>query len=141
MTLDKKSISILSALQENSRMSVRDIAKETRLRPSTVHQRIVRLQKEGVIEKFTIKVNNEAVGESFIVYMLIKTKPNVTVEKVFSLPQVKEVFGITGEYDLLVKMKFKDVNAFNDFILEFRKNQEIVSTLTMVATANIKEII
>ena len=141
MGLDKKSIAIIDVLKSNSRMSVRDIAKKTGLRPSTVHQRITKLKEEGVIEKFTIKVDNDAVEEGFIVYMLIKTKPNVTLEKVFSMPQVKEVFGVTGEYDIMVKMKFSDVNAFNDFILKFRKDQHIESTLTMVATASIKETI
>jgi DNA-binding Lrp family transcriptional regulator len=93
-----------------------------------------------VIEKYTIKLNNKAVGESFIVWMFVKTKPAVQISKsVLVDKHIKEVFGITGEYDLLMKLKFLDVANFNDFIIKFRKEQEVENTHTMVATATIKE--
>ncbi len=139
MDLDRKDFAIISALKENSRLSIRDIARKTGLRPSTVHKRILRLRERGVIEKFTIKLNNRAVGEGFIVFVLIKTKPAVMLDKVVSNKHVKEFFGVTGEYDLLMKLKFKDVEEFNDFIIRFRKEQAIQTTHTMVVTANIKE--
>jgi len=50
------------------------------------------------------------------------------------------VFGITGEYDMMVKLKFKDVTEFNDFIINFRdENKEVRKTITMVATVKLKE--
>jgi DNA-binding Lrp family transcriptional regulator len=98
------------------------------------------LKKEGIIEKFTVKLNNKLVGENFIVFMFIKTKPSALLGKeVIGSKFVREVFGITGEYDLLLKLKFKDVVEFNDYIINFRKRQDIESTLTMVVTADIKE--
>ncbi len=139
MELDEKSKLVLGVLRDNARMPIRDIAKKTGLRPSTVHQRLVQLQQEKVIRKFTVALDNAKVGEGFIVYMLIKTKPRTYLDKVFSLPNVKEVSGVTGEYDLLMKMKFRDVQDFNDFVLKFRKNEEVESTLTMVGTVNLKE--
>ncbi len=140
MKLDKKDLAIIDILKQNARLSIRDISKKTNIRPSTVHQRITKLKKDGVIEKFTVKLNNSAVGEDFIVFMMIKTKPNVLLDnKVINNKHVKEVFGTTGEYDLLLKLKFKDVQEFNDFIIKFRKEQQVETTLTMVATANVKE--
>ena len=60
--------------------------------------------------------------------------------KILNNKHVKEIFGITGEYDLLIKLKFKDVEEFHEFVLDFRKqNKEIQSTLTMVVTTNLKE--
>ena len=92
--------------------------------------------------KFTLKLNDKAIGENFIVFMLIKSKPSVLLEKkTLNNKHIKEVFGITGEYDLLLKLKFKDVIEFNDFIIKFRKEQNIETTSTMVATANLKEVI
>ena len=139
MDLDKKSSSILSVLKLDGRASIRDVAKRTRLRPSTVHQRMKKLQKEGVIERFTVKLDDAQIGESLVVIMLVKTKPGVMLDKVFNADEVKAVYGVTGEYDLMVKLKFRDVIAFNDFVLHFRKQEEVESTLTMVATATIKE--
>ena len=139
MEIDEKDLAIINVLKENSRLPIRDIAKLTKLRPSTVHQRILKLKKEGIIEKFTLKLNNKAMGEGFIVFMLIKTKPSAMLDKLVHDRHVKEFFGVTGEYDLILKLKFKDVDEFNDFIIKFRKEQSIQTTLTMVVTANVKE--
>lgn len=139
MDIDEKDFVIINVLRENSRLSIRDVAKATKLRPSTVHQRIARLKENNVIEKFTLKLNNKAVGEGFIVFMLIKTKPSAMLDRIIGNRHVKEFFGVTGEYDLLLKLKFKDVDEFNDFVIKFRKEQSIQTTLTMVATANAKE--
>ena len=136
--LDKKDNLIITQLKINSRQSVRDIAKATSIRPSTVHQRTQKLVREGIIENFTIKLNNKAVGEHFIVFVLIKTEKDIE-NKVFRNKHIKEVFGVTGEYDLLLKLKFSDVEEFNDFIIKFRKEHKIRETMSMIATANIKE--
>ena len=69
--LDNKDLKIISVLKDDSRMQIREIAKKTGIRPSTVHQRIVRLRKEKIIEKFTLKLNNKAMGENFVVFMLV----------------------------------------------------------------------
>ncbi|MBW2975665.1 Lrp/AsnC family transcriptional regulator [Candidatus Woesearchaeota archaeon] len=139
MDVDKKDFAIINVLKENSRASIRDIARITKLRPSTVHQRILRLKERNIIERFTLKLDNKAVGEGFIVFMLIKTKPSAMFDRIIENRHVKEFFGVTGEYDLLLKLKFKDVEEFNDFVIRFRKEQAIQTTLTMVATANVKE--
>ena len=140
MALDKKDLSIISLLKENSRLSIRDIAKQTGIRPSTVHQRISQLKKNNIIEKFTVKLNNKEIGENFIVFLSLKTKPSVLIDnKIINDQHVKEVFGITGEHDMLLKLKFEDIEEFNEFILKFRKESQLITTLTSVATATIKE--
>jgi len=140
MKLDHKDHLIIKVLRDNSRSSVRDIARSTKLRPSTVHQRLIRLQKNDIIEKFTLKLNNKAIGENFIVFVLITTSKDID-NKVFTDEHIKEAFGVTGEYDLLLKLKFRDVEEFNDFIINFRKNNNLRKTLTMVVTTNIKEVV
>lgn len=141
MDIDDKDRKIIEVLKQNSRKPIREIAKITKIRPSTVHQRIQKLIDNRVIEKFTIKLNNKAVGENFIVFMLVKgTTTEYIDNKVLNNKHVKEVFGITGEYDLIVKLKFKDIDEFHDFVLNFRKEKkEIQSTITMIVTTNLKE--
>ena len=141
MEPDNKDLKIIEILKSNAREPIKIIAKKTAIRPSTVHQRIQKLIKNNIIEKFTIKLNNKAIGESFIAFMLIKgTTSEYINNKFLNSKNVKEVFGVTGEYDVLVKLKFRDVEEFNGFIINFRKEMKgIQSTLTMVATANIKE--
>ena len=139
--MDGKDAKIIEILKRDSRVPIREIAKQTKIRPSTVHQRIQKLIENKVIEKFTIKLNNKEVGENFIVFILIKGSTSEYIDnKILNNRHVKEVFGITGEYDLLIKLKFEDIGEFHEFILDFRKKKkEIQSTLTMIATANLKE--
>ena len=141
MDLDNKDKKIIEILKQDSRQSIKETAKHTRIRPSTVHQRIQKLLENKIIEKFTIKLNNKAVGENFIVFMLVKGSTTEYIDsKLLNSRHVKEVFGITGEYDMLIKLKFKDVEEFNEFVLNFRKEKkEIQSTMTMIVTANLKE--
>ena len=141
MELDNKDKLIIKVLKENSRIPIRDIAKKTGIRPSTVHERVKKLVKESVIEKFTLKLNNKSVEQNFIVFMLIKGGTTEYINtKITNNEHVKEVFGITGEYDLLLKLKFKDVEEFNKFLIKFRKEQKGVrQTYTMVTTADVKE--
>ncbi len=138
MKLDLNDHRIIAELRKNSRASIRDIAKSLSMRPSTVHQRIQKLISSEVIERFTLKLNNKAVGENFIAFMMIATE-KIFDPEFFSSENIKEAFGITGEYDLLIKMKFQDVEAFNDFILKLRKRYDLRKTLTMISTAAIKE--
>ena len=141
MEIDSKDSQIIELLKQDSRLPIREIAKQTKIRPSTVHQRIQKLIEGKIIEKFTIKLNNKTVGENFIVFMLVKGGTSDYIDnKIINDQHVKEIFGITGEYDLLIKLKFENVEKFHEFVLNFRKNKkEIQSTLTMVATANLKE--
>jgi DNA-binding Lrp family transcriptional regulator len=136
--LDKKDLLIIEELRKNSRQAVRDIAKKTKLRPSTVHLRIQKLSKEGVIDKFTIKLDNNKAGENFIVFILVSTNKKIP-DAFFSSKNIKEVFGVTGEYDLIIKCKFKDIDEFNGFVLDFRNYPQINKTVTMVGTLTLKE--
>ena len=141
MSIDTKDLKIIEALKHDSRAPIREIAKLTKIRPSTVHQRIQKLVENKTIEKFTVKLGNKAVGENFIVFMLVKGSTNDYIDnKILNNKHVKEVFGVTGEYDLLIKLKFESVEEFHNYILNFRKEKnEITSTLTMIVTANLKE--
>ena len=141
MEPDSKDTRIIEILKQNSRMPIREIAKRTKIRPSTVHQRIQKLIEHKVIEKFTIKLNNRLVNENFIVFMLVKGTTSDYIDlRTLNSNHVKEVFGVTGEYDMMIKLKFKNVEEFNKFIIDFRKDKrEIQSTMTMVVTADLKE--
>lgn len=138
ITLDDLDWHILGELRRDARQSIRDLAKILHQRPSTVHVRIKKLVQHGVIDRFTVKLNNKAVGENFIAFVFIATEKLID-NKAFQHPAIKEVFGVTGEYDLVMKVKIIDIETFNDFLLKFRNTYHLKKTLTMVATAHIKE--
>ena len=73
--------------------------------------------------------------------MLVKGSTTEYIDNKFlNSKHVKEFFGITGVYDLLIKIIFENLEEFHEFILNFRKEKkEIQATLTMVVTTNLKE--
>jgi DNA-binding Lrp family transcriptional regulator len=140
--IDDKDMEIIKLLETNSRTSIREIGKKINMRPSTVHLRLKKLRDEGVIEKFTIKLNDEKTGRNLVVFMLISgTMDKYLNDVVMKDSCVQEIHGITGEYDLLMKLKFRDMKEFNKFIIGFRDkfSDSITKTITMVQTVKLKE--
>ena len=116
-SLDGKDLKIITALRKNGRASIREISKATGIRPSTVHQRIKRMVGSGVIERFTVKLNDDRIGEGFTVFMLISgSTERYLDDKILGSKHVKGVYGVTGEYDLLLKMKFQGRKSLKAFM-------------------------
>lgn len=136
--MDVSDQAIIEVLKQDARMSIRDVARQTSLRPSTVHQRIAKMRGSGLIKKFTVKLDNSKADQGFIAFILMSTRKDLD-RKFLDDPHVCEVFGITGEYDLLVKLKFADVAQFNDFILDLRKDGNVKKSVSLIATVNLKE--
>jgi DNA-binding Lrp family transcriptional regulator len=139
--LDDKDWLLLKHLKTDSRLSVRNLAKKTKIRPSTVHQRIKRLSDLGIIQAFTIKLDHEKIGENLTVFMLVSgTLDRYFDDKFMNSEHIEEISGITGEYDLLMKLRFKNMNQFNKFVIEFRErySRSISKTITMVQTVALK---
>jgi len=136
--MDKTDQMIIEELRKDSRQPVRDIARKAKLRPSTVHLRMKKLFKAGVIKRYTVKLDNKKAGEGFIVFILVSTSRHIP-DSFFRSRNIREVFGITGEFDLIMKCKFRDIEEFNNFVLDFRNYPQINKTLTMVGTLTLKE--
>ena len=133
---------MLEHLTTNARLSVRSIAKLTGIKPSTVHQRLTRMVVNGVIKNFTVKLDWEKLGENMTVFMLVSGSLDKYIDKnFFNNKNILEIHGITGEYDLLLKLRFRDMKAFNRFVIDFREkySNSISKTITMVQTVGLKE--
>jgi len=140
--LDNKDLAILAQLASDARISVRKLGAVTGIRPSTVHQRIKRLMNEGIITGFTVKMDPEKLGENLTVFMLVAGSLDRYIDdKFLKNKNILEIHGITGEYDLLLKLRFKDMKQFNRFVIEFREKfkDSIAKTITMVETVRLKE--
>ena len=125
--LDEKDKSILKILQENGDFTTRDIAKKTLLPITTVHNRIQKLKGEGIIRKFTIDVDPEAVDKAFMAYVLVsvniehlkqlkKTQYDIAKE-LRLLPFSERVDIVAGGMDIIMVIRVKDVKEFNKVLL------------------------
>lgn len=126
MKLDENDQKIIAALREDSSLSTRRIAKKILLPVTTVHNRIKKLVNEGVIERFTIEVNNKKVGLTLSAYILLKLEFKHLFKRVgtqqdlasviMKFPQVRSVDYLTGQYDAIIHALFKDIDDLNYFI-------------------------
>lgn len=123
--LDHTDIQIINLLLKNSRMQWQDIGEEVHLTGQAVKNRINRLEKLGVIEGYTIKVNPQAMGISLTAFITIfmKTTDHMSFHKfVQSKPLICEAHRISGEGCYLLKVNAStqvEILGLLDEILHF----------------------
>lgn len=121
--LDETDMKILSALREDASISVPELSKRLNLNLSVAYSRIKRLQKRGIIERFTVRVNEEKLGmrASGIAGLNIDPKQREQVVKeIEKVPSVRVIREVTGRFDMLVMMRGSSLDelhkAVNDSI-------------------------
>ncbi len=129
---------ILKVLKENSKLSYRMTAKKLLLPVTTVHHRIRRLEKLGIIKGYKAIVDSKKLGNGICAYILIKTDYNALKEvklsqqdlalKLKHKPEVEEVAMITGFKDIILKVRTKSVEELNNFVTNNLRNMDGVGT-------------
>lgn len=112
-TLDDIDTRILDRLVKNSSESIPQLARRINVNTSVVYARIRRMQKRGLIERFTVDVNNAALGYTVKVRAGIKMdtlKRNHVIAKLFELDGISEVSEVTGRFDVLVTIYAKSLD-------------------------------
>lgn len=125
---DKFDIAILNILQQNSTISVKDLAEKIGLSATPTYERVKRMEQDKVITKYVAIVDREKVGLSLLVYCNIVLKEQskkalMSFENaVLKMPEVLEVISISGTYDYMLKIVAKDISAYNDFVVNVISN-------------------
>lgn len=145
MKLDKKDFKLIEYMQENGRESIRNIAKDLSLKPTSVFTRLKKLEKEGIIEKYSAVISKEKLGYNVIGFVLITYKKSHLSQEELALKlkkfnQILEVHIIAGEWDLLLKIVEKDIQSLGEFITNKLRNiPEIEKTETLIVLKTLKE--
>jgi len=140
--LDEIDIKILRILQENSRTPLREISKEVGLAESTVYERIKKLKEKGVIKKFTVILDAEALGFNILAIVLIKARAGKythVAEELKKHSEIVEVYETTGGYDMIAKIRTWDNESLNEFLDEIGEVDGVEATQTMVVLKVHKE--
>ena len=118
---DDLDLKILSELATDASISVPKLSKKINVNASVVYSRIKRLSKRGLIRKFTIVINDEALGFSVKaltgINMDSKLRDNV-LNELFKIPEVREVSEVTGRFDVLVTMNARSLDEMHQLIAE-----------------------
>ena len=118
---DDLDLKILSELATDASISVPKLSKKINVNASVVYSRIKRLLKRGLIRKFTIVINDEALGFNVKaltgINMDSKLRDNV-LNELFKIPEVREVSEVTGRFDVLVTMNARSLDEMHQLISE-----------------------
>jgi Lrp/AsnC family transcriptional regulator, regulator for asnA, asnC and gidA len=119
--IDDLDLKILTELSKDAGISVPKLSKRINVNASVVYSRIKRLLKRGLIKKFTIVINDEALGFSVRsltgINMDSKLRDNV-LNELFKIPEVREIAEVTGRFDILVTMTARSLDEIHQLISE-----------------------
>ncbi|SHE41719.1 Lrp/AsnC family transcriptional regulator [Chryseobacterium takakiae] len=120
--LDDKDLQLLRLLQNDSKLTVKELAKEVNLSPSPVFERVKRLEQEGYIKKYAAILDAEKLNLGFTVYCQLKLKSNdsyLAIEferEILEIEEVAECYSISGDFDFLLKVYVKDMKQYQNFV-------------------------
>ncbi|MGC4103685.1 Lrp/AsnC family transcriptional regulator [Ferruginibacter sp.] len=130
LVLDAKDLGILHLLQQNARITVKEIADKIHLSSTPVHERIKRMETSGVIKQYATLVDHTKVNKSLIAICYVslkehsKTAGTKFVKSILAMPEVVECYTISGEFDFMLKVMTADMNAYHDFHVNKLSNIE-----------------
>ncbi len=122
--LDQVDEQILSMLQENARMSLKDMAEQVSMSPTAVGARIDRMLAEGVLEGFTTRLNPEAMGHYVKAFINLQVEPENKQEffqYIDGVLNVIECNFVTGDYSMLIEVRFPTTRELDHFIGELQR--------------------
>ncbi|HLD59645.1 MAG TPA: Lrp/AsnC family transcriptional regulator [Candidatus Bilamarchaeaceae archaeon] len=143
--VDEKDKLIIDELSKNSRESTVEISKKTKIPRVTVHERIKKMKENDTIKKFTIVPNYNKMELGTTAFVLISYSHNKLLqrevaEKVAKLHNVYSIFLIAGEWDMIAKVRGKNLEEIGKLVLEKMRNIEgVEKTFTMGCFETIKD--
>jgi DNA-binding Lrp family transcriptional regulator len=148
--LDEKDRAILLLIQENSKLTANQIAKKINIPLTTVFAKIKRLEDQGIIKQYRAILDPQKLNLGTTAFILASVsyskndEPQITqrdvAEEIAQLQEVQEVHIITGNWDLLVKLRAENVEAIGKFVVDqLRRIKGLDKTLTCMVFETIKE--
>ena len=140
--IDKK---LIEYLQFDSKQTNKELSYKLNLSVTAVYERIKKLERDGVINKYVALVNKKQVDKSFVAFCHIKliqhTQDYVVKfeNEVANLNEVLECYHISGDYDYLLKVMVKDMPGFREFLVKkLTSINHIASTHSMFVINEVK---
>jgi len=137
---------ILSRLQRDATIQNQQLAAEVGLSPSPCHRRVRALQDAGVIRGYVALLDGASIGAGFLAYVEVRLERQAVefserFEKaVLTRAEILECVRVTGDYDYLLKVATRDIEAFHRFLVDvLTRIKGIANTRTSIALNRVKE--
>jgi DNA-binding Lrp family transcriptional regulator len=138
IALDNNDIAILKLLQDNARITVKEISEKIHLSTTPVHERIKRLEQSGVIRQYVTLLDYNKVNRGLMVICYVSLKEHSKsagvkfIKNINELQEVIECYSISGEFDFMLKVLCQDMNAYYDFHVNKLSQQENMGNVQSV---------
>jgi DNA-binding Lrp family transcriptional regulator len=149
--LDEKDTAILALIQENSNLTAKQIAKKINAPITTVFAKTKRMEELGIIKEYRAILASEKLGAGTTAFILASVSyrakaddspvsQRAVAEEIAKFPEVQEVHIITGDWDLLIKLRAESVDAIGKFVVDkLRLIRGLEKTLTCMVFETVKE--
>ena len=133
--LDRSDLLILNALQNNARITNKELAAQVHLSPTPVFERWKKLEREGYIRKYVAVLDAEKLNHGFTVFCSVKLSrlntetANDFATRVKEMPEVTECFNISGHFDFMLKLQSVDMKHYQRFLIDVLGTIESVASI------------
>lgn len=123
MTLDATDKKLLKLLQEDSKRTTKELSLKLDLSVTAVYERIKKLERENIIEKYVALLNRNKIQKGFVVFCHLKlmqhTKEFISQfeKEVIQLTEVLECFHVSGDYDYILKICVENMEEYREFMV------------------------
>ena len=121
LSLDAKDLSILALLQQNARITVKEISEKIHLSTTPVHERIKRMESEGIIQQYVTLIDHSKVKKGLMVICYVSLKAHSKnagtkfINAINEMNEIIECYSISGEFDFMLKVVEENMDSYYDF--------------------------
>lgn len=144
--IDDKDRELIEVLKENSRLKTKAISNQVKMPRTTVHHRMKRLEEEKIIKKYTIVPDYSQIGAPVTAFILVSFLPTMNAKqrevarKISRLKGVYEVHLISGEWDMLLKVRSSSMEKIGELVIDdLREIKGVGKTVTCGCFSTVKE--
>ena len=141
--LDKVDLQILRTLQQNARLTTKELAARVSLSSTPVFERLKRLETGGYIKRYMAVLDAEKLNQGFVVFCNVKMSSmsrdiaSSFAERMRQTPEVVECYNISGSFDYLLKIHAPNMKYYQEFILNILGTVEHLGSLESVFVMDI----
>ncbi|MFD2934141.1 Lrp/AsnC family transcriptional regulator [Spirosoma flavum] len=125
--LDDIDLRLLALLQQNAKLTIKDLAEQLGMTTTPIFERIKRMEREGVIMAYVALVNQEKVGRPLVVFCNV-SMPDYTPDNIAEfenhirqMPDVLEAYHLAGTIDYQLKVVMRDIKEYAHFLQQMAK--------------------
>lgn len=141
--MDRIDKEILNIIQNSPKITNVEMARQLKMAPSGILERVKKLEASGVIEGYEVKISPREMGLALTTFIQVETDDaigtNTTGRKIAALEGVQEVYLIAGKYCYFVKARVKDTDAHNELMKKLGSFKSVRNARTTLVLETIKE--